>query len=188
MSPAAGPGSSGPSSVFYGVFIASDIDGAGDKGWRRYHIGQPTYTLGGLSEHVSEICLFHQCSFFMVKSKTFDLGTNLLRWWIFRLTDVGLKEFCCKFFSFRNIWTLPQEIYLSLLEINIFKKLNNCKALCTKDHPPFPVEGVNRLSPFLHTSTFLQYLSHRLPHVFLNALRSSSDGQKAQLHSCTKCH
>jgi len=32
MSPAAGPGSSGPPSVFYGVFIAADTDGAGDKG------------------------------------------------------------------------------------------------------------------------------------------------------------
>lgn len=47
--------------------------------------------------------------FLMVKSKTFDLGTTPLRWWIFRLTDVGLKAFWCTFFAFRNIWTLPQK-------------------------------------------------------------------------------
>jgi len=32
MSPAAGPQSSGPSSVVYGVFIAAGTDRAGDKG------------------------------------------------------------------------------------------------------------------------------------------------------------
>jgi hypothetical protein len=43
--------------VFFGVFIAEDIDGIGDK------VSEDTKklmcTLGTLSEHVPEICLFH---------------------------------------------------------------------------------------------------------------------------------
>ena len=46
---------------------------------------------------------FIKAVFLMVKSKTFDLETTPLRWRIFRLTEVGLKEFCCTFFGFRNI-------------------------------------------------------------------------------------
>ena len=37
----------------------TDTDGAGDKSWWRYPIGRHTDTLGGLSKHVSEICLFY---------------------------------------------------------------------------------------------------------------------------------
>jgi len=110
----------------------------------------------------------------------------------FQINRCRIKGILLYILWFQKYLNFAPEIYLPFLEINIFKKLNICKALCTKDHSPFPVEGVNRLSPFLQTSTFLQYLSHRLPHIFLNALRNSSDGQKAQLQNplmlCTKCH
>jgi hypothetical protein len=81
----------------------------------------------------------------MVKSKTFDLGTTPLRWQIFRLTDVGLKEYLLYILWFQKYLNYAPEIYLPLLEINKFKKLPICKALCTKDHSPFPVEGVNMI-------------------------------------------
>jgi hypothetical protein len=42
--------------VFSVVFIAEDVDGIGE-GVRRYH--ESTDTVGGLFEHVPEICLFH---------------------------------------------------------------------------------------------------------------------------------
>jgi len=42
--------------VVSGVFIAEDADGIGE-GVRRCH--ENTDTVGGLFEHVPEICLFH---------------------------------------------------------------------------------------------------------------------------------
>jgi len=45
--------------VFYGVFIAEEVDGVENKGVKRYQKSQCTDTLGGLSEPVLEVCLFH---------------------------------------------------------------------------------------------------------------------------------
>jgi hypothetical protein len=69
------------------------------QGVWRYHNGSCTDTLGGLSEHFPETCLFHWWSFFLLKSKASSLGTTLLKCWIIRLSElsyIGLKEFCCK--------------------------------------------------------------------------------------------
>jgi len=65
----------------------------------RYQNGWSTDTLGGLSEYVSEICMFHWWSFFLVKSNTSDLGTTVLKCQIIRnckLLDIHieLQEFC----------------------------------------------------------------------------------------------
>jgi len=56
-----------------------------------------SYTVS-LVEHVPEICMFHCCSFFLVKSKTSGLGIVFFKCWIIRnsrLSDTGLKEFVC---------------------------------------------------------------------------------------------
>lgn len=58
---------------------------------------------------------------FMVKSKTSNLGTTPLRWRIFWLTDIGLKEFCCTFFGFRNILTLPQKSICLCLKLTYLR-------------------------------------------------------------------
>ena len=44
------------------------------EGVKRYQNGWSTDTLGGLSEHVSQICLFHWWSFFPVKATLLILG------------------------------------------------------------------------------------------------------------------
>ena len=54
---------------------------------KRYQNSWSTDTLGGLSEHVSEICLFHWWSFFLVKSNTSDLGTTALKCQIIRIAN-----------------------------------------------------------------------------------------------------
>jgi len=48
------------------------------QGFRRYH-NWCTDTLGGLSDHILEICLFHWWRSFLVKSKTSDRGTTLIK-------------------------------------------------------------------------------------------------------------
>jgi len=45
--------------VFYGVFIAEEVDGVEDKGVKRYQNGRCTDTFGGLFEPFLEVCLFH---------------------------------------------------------------------------------------------------------------------------------
>jgi hypothetical protein len=119
-------------------------------------------------------------------SRSWDYSLQVADFQINRRRIKGILLYILRFQKYLNF---APEIYLPLLEINIFKKSTNCKALCTKDHSPFPVESVNTV---ITISTFLQYLSHRIPHIFLNALRNSSDGQKARLQNPlmlrTKCH
>ena len=69
------------------------------EGVKRYQNGWSTDTLGGFSEHVSEICLFHWWSFFSGESNTSDLGTAVLKSQIIRICKlldihIELQEFC----------------------------------------------------------------------------------------------
>jgi hypothetical protein len=77
--------------VFSGVFIAEEGDGVGNKGSR----DTPTDTLGGLFEHVLENFHVSLMNLFLVKSKTYGLGTTLLSCQIVRISGllaIGLKE------------------------------------------------------------------------------------------------
>jgi len=44
--------------MFYGVFIAEEVDGIG-KYWSADTTTVDIQTLGGFFEHVAKICLFH---------------------------------------------------------------------------------------------------------------------------------
>jgi hypothetical protein len=78
--------------VFSGVFIAEEVDKSTRQGVRWYHHGW------FLFEHAPNIFLFHQWSFFLIKSKTSGLGTTLFqcqnieicRWLDVKLTKTSL--------------------------------------------------------------------------------------------------
>jgi hypothetical protein len=87
---------------YYSLFQTAIIQhatrhGIGDKGQEIPQ--QLMYRRSGRHfEHVSDICLFHWWSFFLVKIKTSGLRTTLSKCWIIRiseLSDIGLKAFCC---------------------------------------------------------------------------------------------
>lgn len=97
MSPSpASSGSSGSSSLFYGVFPAEEVDGLGE---RNEEIPQQLmyYTLLEALFNMSlRSACFSDEAFFSRKSKIFALGTTLFMCQtvrIARLSDLGLKNF-----------------------------------------------------------------------------------------------
>ena len=73
-----GSGSVGSSSVFSGMFIAEEVNGARREGGQEIPEWL-TDTLGGLFEHVPETCLFHWCSFYLLKDETSYPKTTFLK-------------------------------------------------------------------------------------------------------------
>jgi len=81
----------GSSSVFFGVFIAEEVDGVGDKG-SGY---TPAAVAQTLLEAFLNMSLRFDCftdGFFLVKSRTFSLQTTLPS---ARLSDDALNKFSC---------------------------------------------------------------------------------------------
>jgi len=74
--------------------------------------------------------------------RSWDYSPQVADFLIDRRRIKGILLYILRFKKYLNF---APEIYLALLEINIFKKLTICKALCTKDHSPFPVEGINAI-------------------------------------------
>jgi len=95
-------GHQGPFVCFFEVFIAVDVDGVGDK-----LPGDITVlNIWTLLEAFFNVSLRSACFiyevFFLVRSKTFNLGIVILKCWIIsssKLSGLRLKEFCCNFIS-----------------------------------------------------------------------------------------
>jgi hypothetical protein len=61
--------------VFSGVFIDEEVNGVEDKrSADTTTVDVRTKTPGGLCEYIPEICLFHWCTFSLVKAKPPVLG------------------------------------------------------------------------------------------------------------------
>jgi hypothetical protein len=73
-----GPGLSWSTSVFYGVFVAENICGVGDKGSGDIIMVYLQMLLEVFFEHDPDICLFLSLNLFLVKSKTSTFRTTLL--------------------------------------------------------------------------------------------------------------
>jgi len=80
---------------------------------------------------------FTNAAFFNGKKQNFrswDYSPQVVDFQINRRRIKGILMYILRFQKYLNF---APEIYLTFLEINILKKLNICKALCTKDHHPF---------------------------------------------------
>jgi hypothetical protein len=84
--------------VFYGVFIAQEVDRVGHRGsGDAITVGVQTFLEAFLNMSLRYAHFTDEAFFFSGRSKTFALGTGLLEYWIVRisrLSDSRLKEFC----------------------------------------------------------------------------------------------
>jgi hypothetical protein len=80
--------------VFSGVFTVEEVYGVGDKGAGDTKTVEVQTLLDSISDRVHEICPFSSRSFFLVRSKSFGLGTTLVMYQVIRISkllDVKLK-------------------------------------------------------------------------------------------------